>query len=93
VYSVVQKTISELERTILTTLFLTGAKNIDSWSARKGDLQYAFPLDIPMVSLLTLTVITGGERLSSDVFSLGETICFKNLEFITDRFGGLSLSP
>jgi hypothetical protein len=46
-----------------------------------------------MVSLLTLTVITGGERLSSDVFSLGETICFKNLEFITDRFGGLSLSP
>jgi hypothetical protein len=29
----------------------------------------------------------------SDVFSLGETIRFKSLEFIADRFGGLSLSP
>jgi hypothetical protein len=27
---------------ILTTLYLAGAKNTDSWHARKGDLQRAF---------------------------------------------------
>jgi hypothetical protein len=32
------------ERTILTTLYLDGVKNIDSWHARKENLQRAFPL-------------------------------------------------
>jgi hypothetical protein len=49
VRSVVHKTILELEHTILTTLFLAGAKNTDSWCARKRDLQRAFPLDVSMV--------------------------------------------
>jgi hypothetical protein len=38
VFFIVHKTTSELECTILTTLYLVGAKNIDSWCTRKGDL-------------------------------------------------------
>jgi hypothetical protein len=78
---------------ILITLYLIGAKNIDSWCARKGDLQLAFPLYVLMVLSLMLIVIVDGECLSCNVFSLGETIHFRSLEFTADRFGGLSLSP
>jgi hypothetical protein len=46
-----------------------------------------------MVPLSMITVAAGGESLSHDSFFLGETICFGSLEFITDCFGGLSLSP
>jgi hypothetical protein len=46
-----------------------------------------------MVTFLALAVAADSERLACDVFSLGETICFGSLEFIADRFGGLSLSP
>jgi hypothetical protein len=77
---------------ILTIMYLTSAKNSDSWHARKGDLQHAFPLDIPMVPSLALTVTDDGERLSCGGFSLSETIHFGRLEFIADGFGGLSLS-
>jgi hypothetical protein len=72
---------------------LAGAKNTDSWHARKGDLQRAFPLDVPMVPSSMLIVIAGDERLSCGGFSLDETIRFRSLEFIADCFGGLSLSP
>jgi hypothetical protein len=78
---------------ILTTLYLTGAKNTDSWCARKVHLQRAFPLDIPMIPSSALAVVAGDERLLSSGFSLGETICFGSLEVIADHFGGLSLSP
>jgi hypothetical protein len=37
--------------------------------------------------------ITEGECSPSDVFLLGKTICFGSLEFVADRFSGLSLSP
>jgi hypothetical protein len=77
----------------LTTIFPAGAKNTDSQHVRKVDLQRAFPLDVLMVPSLVLIVITSCERLSSDVFSLSQTIHFGSLEFIIDRFGGLSLSP
>jgi hypothetical protein len=40
-----------------------------------------------------LTVAADGERLSCGGLSLGETILFGSLEFITDHFSGLSLSP
>jgi hypothetical protein len=46
---VVHETTLELEHMILTTLYLAIAKNTDSWLARKGDLQRAFPLDVLMV--------------------------------------------
>jgi hypothetical protein len=72
---------------------LASAENTDSWRARKGDLQHVFPLDVLMVPLSMLVVATGGERLLCGGFTLGETICFGCLEFITNRFGGLSLSP
>jgi hypothetical protein len=51
VFFVVRKTISEHECVILTTLYLTGAKNADNWCARNGDLQRAFSLDVLMVPI------------------------------------------
>jgi hypothetical protein len=56
-------------------------------------LQLAFSLDVLMVPSLALTIAADGERLSCDVFSLDETIHFGSIEFIADRFSGLSLSP
>jgi hypothetical protein len=46
-----------------------------------------------MFPLSAFAVTANGERLSCVGFSLGETIHFGSLEFIADRFGGLSLSP
>jgi hypothetical protein len=46
-----------------------------------------------MVSLSAFVTAIGGERLPSDVFSLDKTICFRSVEFIANRFGGLSLTP
>jgi hypothetical protein len=93
VCSVVCKILSKLECMILTTLFLACAKNTNSQRIRKVDLQRAFPLDILMVPSSVPIVITSCEHLSSDVFSLGQTIHFRSLEFIADHFDGLSLSP
>jgi hypothetical protein len=45
-----------------------------------------------MVPSSALVVAADGERLSCDIFSLGDTIRFGSIEFIADRFGGLSLS-
>jgi hypothetical protein len=56
-------------------------------------LQHAFPLDISMVHSSVLIVSANGERLSCSGFSLDETVRFGSLEFITNSFGGLSLSP
>jgi hypothetical protein len=72
---------------------LVGAENIKSLRTRKGDLQRAFPVDVSMVPSSRLTVTADGERLTCGGFSLGETVHFMSLEFITDCFGGLSLSP
>jgi hypothetical protein len=90
---VVCKTTSEQERVILSNLYLVSAKNIDSWRTGKGDLERAFPLDILMIPSSVPTVAGDGERLLCDLFSLGETFCFRSLEFIAGRFGGLSRSP
>jgi hypothetical protein len=45
-----------------------------------------------MVPSSVLPVAVDDERLSCDVFSFDETIRFGSLEFIANRFGGLSLS-
>jgi hypothetical protein len=49
-----------------------------------------FPLDVSMVHTSTLT---DGERLTCGGFSLGKTIHFGSLEFITNCFDSPSLSP
>jgi hypothetical protein len=65
---VVIKTTSEYEGVILTIINLAGAKNTNSWHARKGDLKCAFPLDVLMVPSSSLTIAADGERLSCDGF-------------------------
>jgi hypothetical protein len=77
----------------LTTTYLAGVKNTDSWHVGKGDLQCAFPQDFLMDPSLALAVAANGERLSCGGLSLDETIHFWSLEFIADRFSVLSLSP
>jgi hypothetical protein len=88
---IVRKTISELERVILTTLYLAGARNTNSWHSRKGDLLRTLPLDVSIVSLSSFTVSGDGERLMCGGFSLSETIHLGSFDFIADYFGGLSL--
>jgi hypothetical protein len=46
-----------------------------------------------MVPSCSIIIVADGERLTCDEFSLGEIIHLGNFEFITDYFGGLSLSP
>jgi hypothetical protein len=46
-----------------------------------------------MVPSSVLAVSTDYERLACGGFSYSKTIHFGSPEFITDRFGGLSLSP
>jgi hypothetical protein len=46
-----------------------------------------------MVPSSAFVPIIGGKRSSGDGFPLGKTICFGSLEFVTDRFSSLSLSP
>jgi hypothetical protein len=77
----------------LTTLYLVGAKNTDSWHARKGDLQRAFPLDVLMVPSPKLSFVANGNNPTSVGLAPGSTIHFGSMEFTTDRLGCLSLFP
>jgi hypothetical protein len=60
---------------------------------KKGGFSVCFPLDVLMVHSSTLAISTDAEHLTCGGFSLGETIRFGSLQFITNCFGGLSLSP
>jgi hypothetical protein len=72
---------------------LVSAKNTKSWYAWKGDLQRAFPLDVPMVPLSAIDVTADGEHLTCGGLSLGKIVHLRNFEFIVDYFDGLRLSP
>jgi hypothetical protein len=78
---------------ILTTLYLTDAKNTNSWHARTGDLHCASPLDVLMVPSSSIPITAHGECLVCGGFSLGEPVCLGNFEFIAEYFGVLCLSP
>jgi hypothetical protein len=90
---VVRKTTLKLECAILTTMYLVGAKNNDSWCTKKGDLQRAFPLYVLMFPTSALTIAADSDRQTCSGLSLGETVHHGSFEFITGYFSGLSLSP
>jgi hypothetical protein len=81
----------EQEHAILTTLYLTGTKNVNSWRARKGNLQHALLLHCFDGSIIGVHRHYRRCAPTMRCFSLGETIRFKSLEFIANRFGGMSL--
>jgi hypothetical protein len=56
-------------------------------------LQCAFPLDVLMVPSSAIVIAADGEHLTCSGFSLVETVCLGNFEFISDYLGSLSLSP
>jgi hypothetical protein len=60
---VVSKTTSELERAILTTLFLPVQKTPTVGVPGRADLQRAFLLDVPTIPSSALAVATDGESL------------------------------
>jgi hypothetical protein len=90
---VVRKTTLEIKRAILTTLYLIGIKNTDSWRSREGDLQHTFPLDVSMVPSSVITVTADDECLTCGGFYLGKTVHLGSFEFIADYFSNLSLYP
>jgi hypothetical protein len=92
-FFIVYKTTLEQEHVILTTLYLAGAKNTDSWRAKKGDLQHATPLDVPMVPSSSIVITTDGEHLACGGFSLSDPVHLGNFQFITNYISGPSLSP
>jgi hypothetical protein len=63
---------------------LDSVENTDNWSARNGDLQRTFPLEVLMVPLSAITVAANSERLTCGGFSLGEPIRLENFLFIVD---------
>jgi hypothetical protein len=71
---------------------LAGATNTDSWCSRKGDLQRAFPLHVPMVPSPKLSFIANGNNLTGIGLTLGSTNRFGSMEF-TACLGHQSLSP
>jgi hypothetical protein len=52
-----------------------------------------FDLHVTIVHPSMLTIGTDIEHLTCSGFSLGKTVCFGSLVFITDCFGSQSLSP
>jgi hypothetical protein len=57
-----------------------------------GDLELAFPLDVPMVPSPVITVAADDGCLTCGGFSLSEIICLGSFEFITNYIDGLSRS-
>jgi hypothetical protein len=58
---------------------------------QEGGFVVCFPLNVLMVHSPKPTIITNSNRQTDVGFTLGETIHFGSLEFITDRFSSLSL--
>jgi hypothetical protein len=76
----------------LTTLYLAGAKNTDSWCTRKGDLQRSFPQAILMVQP-KLSFIANSNNPTGVNLAPGSTIHNGSLEFVTNHFGHLMFLP
>jgi hypothetical protein len=72
---------------------LASVENTNSWCARNGDLQRAFPLHVPMVPSPKLSFIANGNNPTDVGLTPCSTIHFGNLEFTGDRLSHLSLSP
>jgi hypothetical protein len=87
------KTISKLEMRDLDHPVICRCRKHQQLVRWEGGFAACFPPNVLMVHSSTLAIATDGERLTSGNFSLSETVPFGSLDFITDCFGDLSLSP
>jgi hypothetical protein len=89
---IVCRTTSELERVILTTLYLAGTKTLTVGAPGRG---FAACFSSGRSDgYFTKTLFVANDNNPTGIgLALGETICFGSLEFTTDRLGRLSLSP
>jgi hypothetical protein len=65
----------------LDHLVLAGAKNTDSWRARKGNFQRAFPLDDMTIPSPKHSFVANGNIPTDVSLAPGSTIRFGSLEF------------
>jgi hypothetical protein len=92
VFLFVRETTSELESHGLVDPVICWCRKYRQLACQEGGLVVCFPLNISMVHSSTLASTTDSEHLTYGGFSLGETVRFESLEFITDCFGSPSLS-
>jgi hypothetical protein len=93
VYSFVHETNSKLESHDLLDSVICWCKKYRLLVRQEGRFVACFSLNVLIVHSSSLTVTTDGEYLTYGGFSLGEIVHFGSLEFITDYFNSLSLSP
>jgi hypothetical protein len=83
---VVRKTISELERAILTTPFLSVQKTPTVGMLGRG-FAACFSSSHSMVPSTSIAIVTDGVHFPCGAFSLDETVHLRNFEFIANYFG------
>jgi hypothetical protein len=89
---VAHETASELETRDLEHLVICQCRKHRQLAYQVGGFATYFSLNILMVHLPKPVVITDGRNLFGVELAWGETIHFRNLEFITECFDNLSLS-
>jgi hypothetical protein len=90
---VVCKTTLKLETRDLVDPIICRCRKHRQLACQEGGFVACFPLNVSLVHSPKPTLVANGSNLAGVGFTVGETICFGSLEFITVRIGNLSLSP
>jgi hypothetical protein len=91
--SIVREITSELETHDPVDPIICRCRKYRQLVCQEGRFVACFPLNVLIVHSLELTIIVDDKHLTCGGFSLGKIVRFRSLEFITDCFNSLSLSP